>query len=104
MDDRLIQNIEHYGALLMLPYDVAKIIEMSADYLINEINDEHSHIGRAYNSGWLKTEVRIRQQVFGMPEDTEDIEAVLTTDVELSEFQFKDLTEFKAKLNYQLNA
>jgi len=102
-----LNEIEHYASLLMLPNDIARILEIESSDLIDEIKSEHSEVSRAFYRGCLKTEVQIRESaiyrksndVLVMNELTEPI-----IDIDTAEFNMKGLQEFKARLNYQLNA
>ncbi len=92
-----LNQIEEFGELLMLPNDIAEIMEIEKRDFISELNDTGSSVKKAYFSGTLKTEVKIRKKAIWKEEGSEFI------NVDEVSFSVKDLREFKAKLIIQLH-
>jgi len=92
--DMLIQ-IEEYGKILMLPNDIAEIMEFDKREFISELNDTESVIKKAYYKGTLMTEVTIRQKATGIFDGNSLAEDIA--------FSLKDLREFKSRLIIQLH-
>ncbi|MEA1971977.1 MAG: hypothetical protein U9N34_01570 [Candidatus Cloacimonadota bacterium] len=94
MVEQHLASIEHYASILMLPKDIARILELDFFQFKTALLNEYSLESQSFFKGYLKTEVKIRER--STSEDAKDILAI--------EFDIIDLKEFKAKLNLQLYA
>ena len=87
-----LDKIEHFGSIFMLPKEVARIMQVDFKELISDLNDEFTEVSKAYFSGHLSAEVKIRESAV-----SEDVNPDIVT------MQLQNLTRFKAQLQLQLS-
>jgi len=96
--------ITEYAGMLMLPNDIADILEIDRKEFISELNDSDSEVRKAFYKGYLKTELRIRQKSIGKHNEDDDNEILIVTDVEEAKYNSEVINNFKSKLIIQLHA
>lgn len=94
--------IEQYAGMLMLPNDIANILEIDRKEFILELNDPFSEVRKAFYKGFLKTELRIREKAIG--KQNVDDEEIFIPDVEEAKYNSETINNFKSKLIIQLYA
>jgi hypothetical protein len=92
-----IDAIHELAASLTLPSDIAKVLQISSDYFLSELQNEMSEIHNAFYSGFLKTQDNILRSI--NPATDKDA-AVFDPDVAI--VRRASLAEFKSKLIIQL--
>lgn len=101
----LKEQIEELASALMLPNDIADILEIDKNQFIKELNDETSEIYKYFKKGYLKTEFQIRKSAITKYMNSDGIELITANaDVEGSKFLLENLNNFKSQLIIQLNA
>lgn len=96
--------IEQYAGMLLLPNDIADILEIDRKEFISELNDTDSVVRKAFYKGYLKTEVRIREKAVGIAPDDENENQIVVIDIEEVKLNSEVLNNFKSKLIIQLYA
>lgn len=99
-----LTEIQELSNKLMLPFDIAEIIEVDKNLFISELNDFASEIRRAFYRGFLLREKKIKDSIY--PNEIIDIENDIPEifDADMAQLQLSELKEFKAKLTIQLHA
>jgi len=87
----ILNEVEKLAFLLMLPFDIAKMIEVDKRQFIIDIQYEGSDIYKSFNKGVLKREVEIKQKMQSI------------TDVFERDSLEKEIRNYKAKLILQLH-
>jgi|GEM_PF-6155906 len=96
----IIKQIEEMSSALMLPYDIAAILEIDQKQFIEMLRDEDSEFSKSFKKGYLKTQFTIQKNAF--TENSDDEDDIKIIDVQKAEFQLAQLLKFKSKLIIQL--
>ncbi len=102
-----LTEIQSLANKLMLPFDIADIIEVNRYHFIKELNDNDSAVRKAFYKGFLSREVEIKSAIYPSNdiEELQELENIPDVfDADMAQLQLRELKEFKAKLTIQLYA